>query len=49
MLETCDLWLDIDEQIDVLYWTANRSEYPSDWNTDIFCLLSLVDEYNGNY
>ena len=38
------LWSDTDELIDTLYWVANRSDYPEDWNTEIFNLLALVED-----
>jgi hypothetical protein len=41
---TDSIWSDIDEQIDTLYWVANRSEYPEDWNTEIFNLLALMED-----
>jgi len=32
------------QQIDTLYWTANRSEHKSDWNTTLF--HALADNIN---
>lgn len=36
---------DIETIIDTLYWVADRStDAKTDWNTDIFCRLALVDQ-----
>ena len=39
-----DLWSDLEEQIDTLYWVANHSVYPEDCNTEIFNLLALIED-----
>lgn len=28
------------DQINTIYWTANRSEHKSDWNTTLFHVLA---------
>jgi len=45
MTKEQDEWVNHnDELINVLYWTANRSMFPSDWNQDIYNRLALVNE-----
>lgn len=45
MTDDYAMWRDNNEElINVLYWTANRSMFPSDWNQDIYDRLAIIDE-----